>query len=123
MKPTKHTPAKHKKVTVSSIIACANLLTFALTVAYAVICDGRWADWYMPMGYSYEKAHLMHHFYTFFEGGLLSILESIVGLIAERIAKNKNPFGKIVNLIFLLSYALVIAGIIIVCRTSWYHKL
>lgn len=42
-------------------------------------------------------------------------------IIAEKVSKKKNKFGRIVNLCFLLLYISAIIGTIIL-NEAWYHS-
>ena len=112
--------AKQKKITVSSVIAVVNILSLIYPVF--VIFNNHWVDMEIAMtGISYGKATAAMVLYYLLFSAQFTIPLSIAGLIAWRVSKNKNSFGRLVNEIFLILDIMVIIGNIIIAA-AWYKS-
>ena len=119
--PKENAGTNQKKITVSSVIAGINALIFIWKVF--VIFNNHWIDWMIPsVGsvLSYNQLYVIMIFFYLTSFCQWSVILAIIGLVAERIAKKKNDFGRIANKAFLIFYLLVFVGDIIITE-SWYH--
>ncbi|MCR5289194.1 MAG: hypothetical protein K6E51_04295 [Treponema sp.] len=117
--PEEKTKATQKKITLSSVIAGINVLIFIWTVF--VIFNNHWIDMAIPAigsSLSYNQLYVVMIFYYLTSFGQWAIILAIIGLVAEKISKKKNYFGRIVNKTFLIFYLLMIVGDVIICE-SW----